>query len=341
MLESLGAPASSAAVVSDHVVDAHIMGLESHGVIRFVQYARDVRSGRIQPAALPNITKSTATLGIVDGQGGFGQVTAIAATDLAVEKARVSGIAAVATRRCNHVGRLGAYAERAARGGAAAFAVAAIPRVGHFVVPWGGRDGRFGTNPIAYAFPTTGDPIVADFATSVIPEGRIRTAKNKGAQLPVGAVLDADGAPTRDPDAFYGPPQGTILPMGGPVGHKGYALAMLVELLGATLLGDRAIDDDRSINGFTIIAVDAGAFSDAGDVRAATDELVEYVTSSRPAPGMPPVIVPGQPEFASQRRAGVDPLLTLDAATWQQVAAVAASLDIAVPDALSPSGLER
>src|SRR4029079_18397647 len=101
--------------------------------------------------------------------------------------------------------------EDAARQGVCAIAVATVPRIGHFVVPWGGIDGRLGTNPIAFGFPTLSDPIVADFATSVIPEGRIRTARNAGAQLPEGAVLDADGRPTRDPAAFYGPPGGTIL----------------------------------------------------------------------------------------------------------------------------------
>jgi uncharacterized oxidoreductase len=210
-------------------------------------------------------------------------------------------------------------------------AVAAIPKLGQFVVPWGGLDGRLGTNPIAFGFPTSGDPIVADFATSVIPEGRIRTAKNKGMQLPEGAVLDSAGQPTRDPDAFYGPPMGTLLPFGGPVGHKGYALALLVELLGATMVGDHAADESRSINGFTIIAIDGGAFGRSSDVLEAADALVKHLKTSRHAPGAPPVMVPGGPEFGALQAAGPDASIALDPATWRQIEEIAASLDLSTP----------
>jgi uncharacterized oxidoreductase len=340
ILVGLGAADDAATVVADHVIDAHIMGLESHGAIRIVQYARDIRSGRIHPAGVPVVAASTSTTAVIDGQSTFGQVTATMATDIAVEKARASSIAVVGTRGCNHVGRLGAYVERAARQGVVAIAVAAIPRLGHFVVPAGGRDGRLGTNPIAYGFPTTGDPIVADFATSVIPEGRIRTALNKGVPLTDDAVLDANGAPTRDPAAFYGPPMGTILPVGGAVSHKGYAISMLVELLGAALLGDHARAEDRSINGFTMIAIALGALTDDADVRAAADDLVAYVRSSRAAPDKPPVVVPGQPEFEAQRRAGADPVLQIDLATWAQIVEVAASLEIPVPAPLAAPAAE-
>jgi uncharacterized oxidoreductase len=333
IFSGLGATDDAAGVVADHVVEAHIMGLESHGAIRIVQYARDIRSGRIRPAAEPVVAMSTPTTAVIDGRSTFGQVTATVATDLAVDKARAMGIAVVGTRGCNHVGRLGAYVERAARQGVVAIAVAAIPSLGHFVVPAGGRDGRFGTNPIAYGFPTTGDPIVADFATSVIPEGRIRTALNKGALVMDGAVLDASGAPTRDPAAFYGPPMGTILPVGGAVAHKGSAISMLVELLGAALLGDHARAEERSINGFTMIAIAEGALTDGAAVRSAADELVEYVRSSRAAPGMSPVMAPGEPEFEAQRRAGADPTIELDPATWAQITEVATSLEIPLPAA--------
>lgn len=314
------------------------MGLESHGVIRIAQYVRDIRNGRIQPAVAPVVLSSTPTIAVVDGRSGFGQLTATTATDVVVEKAKASGIATVTARRCNHVGRLGAYVERGARQGAVIIAVAAIPKLGQFVVPWGGIDGRLGTNPIAFGFPTSGDPIVADFATSVIPEGRIRTAKNKGNQLPEGAVLDAEGRPTRDPDAFYGPPMGTLLPFGGVVGHKGYALAMLVELLGATLAGDLPEDETRSINGFTMIAVDQGAFGRPANVEQAADDLVGYLRSSRPGAGTTSVMVPGEPEFAALRTAGEDPSITLDPETWKQIREIATSLDLELPASVGGGG---
>jgi hydroxycarboxylate dehydrogenase B len=331
LLQRLGASEEAAEAVGRHLLTAHLMGLTSHGIIRFVQYARDIRSARIDPDAVPVVERDEPSTAVVDGGGGFGQLTALKATEVAVAKAQQAGIAIVATRRCNHVGRLGAFVEDAAKEGICAIAVAAVPRLGHFVVPWGGVDGRLGTNPIAFGFPTLDDPIVADFATSVIPEGRIRTARNSGTQLPEGAVLDAEGKPTRDPDAFYGPPMGTILPFGGVAGHKGFGIALLVELLGATLSGVEPATDDRSINGFTIVAINSGAFAETNIVRARATDLASYVRSSRPLDPARPVMVPGQPEFAHVRAAGEDPLVTIDDATWGDLVEAARSVGLEAP----------
>jgi uncharacterized oxidoreductase len=331
ILLCLGAPVATADLVADHLITAHLMGLSSHGVIRFAQYANDIRIGRIDPATQPRILSETSSTAVVDGCSGFGQLTAQTATDLAVRKAQAAGVAVIATRRCNHIGRVGAFVEQAARRGVVTIAVTAVPRSGHFVVPWGGMDGRFGTNPIAFGFPTSDDPIVGDFATSVLPEGRIRTARNRGEELPDGAIVDAMGRPSRDPNAFYGPPMGALLPFGGVVGHKGYGLAMLVELLGATLVGDRSSDPDRSINGFTVVAIDQGAFGPSSDVRAASDELVAYVRSSRSAPGASSVMVPGEPEFSAVHAAGPTPSITLEVETWREIETIALSLDLRAP----------
>jgi LDH2 family malate/lactate/ureidoglycolate dehydrogenase len=331
MLVRLGASDEAAAAVAGHIVKAHLMGLTSHGIIRFVQYARDIHSGRIDPTAGPVVAQDGSASAIVDGGGGFGQMTALKATEVVVEKALEAGIAIVTTRRCNHVGRLGAFVEDAAGQGVCAVAVAAVPRIGHFVVPWGGIDGRLGTNPIAFGFPTLDDPIVADFATSVIPEGRIRTARNSGVQLPEGAVLDADGRPTRDPAAFYGPPMGTIQPFGGIAGHKGFGIALLVELLGATLSAVEPATDDRSSNGFTIVAISIATFAESSMVRSRATDLAAYVRSSRPSDPARPVMVPGEPEAASLRAAGDDPLVTVDGSTWTDLVDVAMSLGLEAP----------
>src|SRR5262249_51697384 len=153
-----------------------------------------------------------------------------------------SGVACVTTRRCNHVSRLGAYVQQAAGRGLVALATCNAPVGGHFVVPWGGTQGRLGTNPFAYAAPTGGDPVVADFATSVAPEGKVRWYRNSGLPLPDGWVQDAEGHPSNDPRAFYGPPRGGLLPLGGPAGHKGFALSLLVEILGSALAGLASTD---------------------------------------------------------------------------------------------------
>ena len=175
------------------------------------------------------------------------------------------------------------------------------------VLPWGGREGRLGTNPIAYAVPTGGRPVVADFSTSVAPEGKIRFYRNEGKTVPDGWILDADGKPTNDPNAFYGPPRGGILPLGAGAGHKGFALGLLVEILGSALAGISSRDPERFGNGVCFIVVDPSAFCPLEEFRRLMDETVAYIKSSRPAPGFDEVLVPGELEFrtletATERR---------------------------------------
>jgi uncharacterized oxidoreductase len=170
------------------------------------------------------------------------------------------------------------------------------------VLPWGGREGRLATNPIAYAAPTGGDPIVADFATSVAPEGKLRYYRNQGKPVPDGWILDAEGQPTNDPNKFYGPPRGGILPLGGAAGHKGFALSLLVEILGSALAGVGLHDPIEYSNGVCFIAIDPAAFCPLAEFRRLMDETVAYIKSSAPAPGFEEVLVPGELEFRTMRQ---------------------------------------
>ena len=208
---------------------------------------------------------------------------------------------------------------------------AAIPKLGHFVLPWGGSQGRLGTNPFAYGAPTTEDPILGDFATSVIPEGRIRTAKNAGELIPEGAATDATGRPTRDPAAFYGPPVGGLLPFGGTVGYKGHALGLLVELLGGTLAGDLPDAEGRPINGLWLLVIDPGRFLPAGQFEGLADAVVDYVRSSVPAPGVDHVRIPGEREFETLASGGGPATISVDDETWSQLRDLGVDLDIVLP----------
>ena len=187
------------------------------------------------------------------------------------------------THRCNHVARLGAYVQQAAECGLVAIATCNSPVGGHFVIPWGGKQGRLATNPIAYGVPTGGDPIVADFATSVAPEGKVRWYRNSGLPLPPGWVQDSDGLPSTDPDAFYGPPRGGLLPLGGPVGYKGFALGLLVEILGSALAGIGSTDASIVGNGVCFVAIDPTRFVPPDRFRSLMDDLSAYIKSSPPA----------------------------------------------------------
>lgn len=319
IFQAYGVPEADGFLVSRELLRTHLMGYESHGVVRFVEYFADIQSQRVVPGSPIQVTQESDATAVVDCGFNLGIVSAYAALEIAIAKVRTSGLAMIVTKRCNHTGRLGAYPEEAARRGFLCVAGAAIPSRGHFVVPWGGTEGRLGTNPIAYAVPTDSDPVLGDFATSVLPEGRVRAARNKGAALPAGAILDADGKETQDPNAFYGPPMGKLLPFGGPVGYKGYALSLLVELLGGTLAGETPTGADRPVNSMWLIVIDPDRFLPQGRYESLASEVGDYMRSTRAAAAAGPVRVPGDAAFARLRAAGNDPTIELDAETWRQL----------------------
>ncbi|MFH1566407.1 MAG: Ldh family oxidoreductase [Gemmatimonadota bacterium] len=302
LFEACGAPASEAAQVVDHLLEASLMGLESHGVTRYVMYADACRSGDIRPGAPVRVERETPTLAVVDCGMNFGQVGAGRVLDLACAKARESGLAFAVSRHCHHVGRLGAYPQRAAEQGLFCLAVANSHKHGHFVVPWGGRQGRLATNPLAFAAPAAPHPVLLDMSTSMIPEGKIRALMHAGEPVPEGAILDAEGRPTTDPRAFYGPPRGAILPFGSHLGFRGFGLGLLVEILGSTIAGEALGDELTYVNGIGVLVLDPEPLCGAARFRHLVEELVAYVTGSPPAPGFAEVMVPGAREFRTRDR---------------------------------------
>ena len=318
IFEACCSPPPNAAIVADHLVDSNLLGVDSHGLIRIPQYADDLRKGEIQPAAPVVVVKETETTAAVDCGWNFGQVGAMRAMEVATAKAREHHTACVVAQRCGHAGRLGAYTEFAARQGFIALGFCNSPRHGHFVVPWGGRDPRLATNPISFAFPAgPGDPIVADFSTASAPEGKIRVYRDRQKPLPEGWIVDADGKPSTDAASFYGPPMGSILPFGRESGYRGFALSLLVEVLGGTL-GGLNITVDQPGNGVGFIVIDAAAFMPGEHFFELIEELRSYVKSSKPAEGFDAVLVPGEPESrtARDRRQNGIPL---DEVIWQAI----------------------
>lgn len=331
VFQTCGAPEPEAAVVAEHLVTANLMGYDTHGVIRVPQYVEDVRRGVIRPGAPIVVEKETATTAVLDCGWNFGQVGGRRAIEVAVEKARDRHTTTVVARRCNHAGRLGAYTLRAAENGFLAIGACNSPRHGHFVIPWGGREGRLATNPLSFAIPSnSGPPILADFSTAVAPEGSIRLYRNMGQPLPDGWILDAQGQPSNSPDDFYGPPRGAILPFGGSRGYRGYALGLLVEILGG-LLGGSSITLEQPGNGLGFIVVDPTAFLSREKFDQMIHELREYVKSSPPAPGFEDVLLPGEPDFRMREQRLRDGI-PIDDSTWQQISEAAASLGVQPPE---------
>src|SRR4051794_23021545 len=141
IFRSVGAPAEDASTVAEHLVTANLLGYDTHGIVRIPQYVQDVMSGMIRPGAAFSIERETITTAVLDCGWNFGQVGGLRAIDLAIDKARRNHTAVVVARRSSHAGRLGAYTQRAAERGFLAIGVCNSPRHGHFVIPWGGREG--------------------------------------------------------------------------------------------------------------------------------------------------------------------------------------------------------
>jgi uncharacterized oxidoreductase len=325
LFEAVGSPAVQAGQAAADLVASSLMGHDSHGVIRIPEYLDLVDRGAIVPGASLTLEMTSETTAIADCGRNFGQVGATFAIEAAVSMAAIHKVACVVTRHCNHVGRLGSYVQAAAERDMIALATCNSPFYGHFVLPWGGVSGRLGTNPLAYAVPSSGDPIVSDISTCVAPEGKVRLYKNTNRPVPEGWIVDAEGRPTTDPNAFYGPPRGSILPLGGPAGHKGFALGLLVDLLGSPLAG-RATDDPNAVgNGVCFLVFDPAAFGPLDAFKAQVDATIAYVKSGAGPEGE--VLMPGELEFRTRRKRLAEGV-PVDDLTWDQIHTHAARLGV-------------
>ena len=323
LLVAYGATRENAAVVADHLVDADRSGLPSHGLIRVPQYVGEIRSGEIDPAAIPTVVEDGPGRAHVDGFRSFGQVACMAAVDYATRRVREHGVVLLTLRDIGHAGRIGAYAEVLGARGLLGLLFCSGPRSGHRVAPFNGREGRLATNPIAFAIPTREQPVVGDFSTAMAPEGRIRHLRNAGQAAPPETLLDADGVESTDPNVLYVDPPGTILPLGGlRVGHRGFALGLLVEAFATLLAGDDSTDPARIGNNLTFIVVEVDqTFAERAS------NLAAYVLSAAPRPDSE-IVLPGSLE---QQRRTRETGVVVQAAVWQSIVELAESRGVPLP----------
>jgi uncharacterized oxidoreductase len=311
-----GAPPDEAAAVTDELVESSLMGLDSHGVIRFPEYVDLVLSGAVKTGTPTRVLRESGATALVDCGLNFGQVTARRMTAMAGAKAKASGIACVLSINSGHVGRLGSYPQKLAEDGLFGMAFVNATQRGQMVWPFGGATGRLATNPIAFGAPSDGDPVLLDMSTSALPEGKIRLLLQQGKQAPPGVIVDNQGNPITDPALFYTEPRGGLLPLGGPFGHKGFGLGVMVEIAGGLLAGVASSVDHPQHNGLCLIAIDPDAFCGRERFRELVSDLVAYMNATPPAPGSSGVIMPGAPEFVTKRRRMVEGIPVADE-TWR------------------------
>jgi len=327
----LGASEREAEVVSNHLVDANLMGHDSHGVFRIMQYTGFLRDGSIVPGAPIEVLNETPSSAVVDGKWGFGQIIARRATELAIEKARNCAVACVTARNCNHVGRVGEYPSLVAAQNMIGIASVNNHGAGLVMSVHGGTGRRLSPNPLSIAVPTgTGRPLVLDATSSVVALGKVHVKRSRGEQLPEGWIADKNGNPSTDPEDCYS--GGAVLPLGGSVGHKGFGMALLLDVLCGALSGAGCSrgGDARIGNGLILIAIDIAKFVDYASFQKEVDALVDHVKSSPLAPGFDEILVPGEPEqrVVEQRlREGI----YIGDAAWQEICAIGESVGVSMP----------
>ena len=255
-LNARGVPSADAVLVADCLVDAELEGQASHGFIRLPFVLDRLRVGLINPSPSMRLTRGRAAVAVLDADNCLGPVAGMRAVEAATEQALAVGAGVVAVRRSNHLGSLGFYLRRFTASRVIGLAFTNTPPA---MPPPGGRTPYLGTNPIAAGFPTSGEPVIVDLATSQVARGRILKAAQVGEQIPEGWALDAVGQPTTDPEAAI---EGSLLPLGG---HKGFALALLVEVLSGVLsaaavgpeVSGTFVESDRESNvGHCLVAID-------------------------------------------------------------------------------------
>lgn len=343
IFEAAGCDPAEAARIGHHLVSANLAGHDSHGVLRVPRYVEWLRDGKVRAGQQLTVVAESATHAVLDGNRGFGQTIGPLAVDLGIAKAQAAGLAVVTLRNAGHLGRIGDWAERAARAGLVSIHFVNVG-MGLLVAPYGGVDRRFGTNPFCVGVPQ-GDapPLLLDFATSRVAEGKVLVASQGGKPVPPDALIGPDGEMSGDPAVLYGRVEGTAVrdPANGEGSlrafgeHKGSGIAFMCEILAGCLAGSPTGGSSPEgrrggiVNGMLSIYLAPAHFA-ATQFAETTREVADYVKASRPAAPGGEVLVPGEPE-ARTRAARLRDGVPLPAEAWAAIRDAGDSLGAAPP----------
>ena len=328
LLEGAGLVDEAAALVARSLIETNLRGVDSHGVLRVPIYLERLRKGLLNQDPEPFVVSEDGAVAVVDADGGPGQVAGYFATDLAVRLAGAHGVGVVTVRGSSHYGAAGLYALHAARHGLLALSTTNAEPI---VVPYGGAAPALGTNPIAFAAPSTNAVFVLDMATSQVAMGKVFLAREQGGAIPETWAVDERGAPTTDPDAAR-----SGVPLGG---YKGYGLALMVEVLSGLLagagfthsIGDMYSDFSRAqdVGHFFLVidperTVGRDAFADG------LERLLDELRANPPAIGFEEVLVAGDPEQREQALRSRDGIPLPDS-LFETLSSLSGELGVDVP----------
>ena len=330
MLTAAGLPADQAQIASHHLVEANLMGHDSHGIIRIPAYTASIRTGDLKPIGNQKTVRETPASLVWDANRSFGIVLAYTAMQEAISRARAHTFGAVAVHRSGHIGRLGAYPPLAAEQDC--IGVVLLNGGARFTAPFGGVARRLPPNPIAISVPVEdGAPLMLDITTSVAAGGKVDVMRARGKELPEGWLVDDAGQSVTDPRRFW-EDNVAMLPLGGAFGYKGYGLAMMIDAIagGLSWAGCSTANPTRGGSGYIALAIMIEAFIDPDEFKHETRKLVDWVKSSPTMPGFDKIYVPGEIEEETLRQRAKDGL-NIEDATWDALILTADELNVSIP----------
>jgi uncharacterized oxidoreductase len=331
-----GSSREEASRIAFYLVGANLAGHDSHGVIRVPGYLRKLEEGQTVRDQSIKIVSDTPVIAVIDGQFGYGQTVAPQAVAIGIEKCKAMGLSAIALRNAAHIGRIGDFAEMAAAEGLVS--VHFVNAAGSVLVaPFGGTERRFSTAPYCVGIPRPGlSPLILDFATSLVAEGKALVASRGGKKLPADALIGPDGKVSGDPHLLYGDHEpagprdhsrgkGALRAFGE---HKGSGLALMCELLGGALTGNGATSEKRRFsNGMMSIFIDPKRVDGADFFPGEVARYLVYVKSSKPVAEGGEVLLPGEPE-ERMRRERMEKGVPLPDDVWASIAAAARQIGV-------------
>lgn len=327
--QAAGVSREDAGIFSDSLVESDLYGMSTHGVSRVNIYVRRILKGLIEPRAEIIIENRRRSVLIVDAGNGLGQVQAMKVLERLIPLARDNGVATATIRNSQHFGALAYYCNRAAREN---MILIATTNSEPAMSPEGGCQAYFGTNPIAASFPTGKGFYVLkiDLSTSSVARGNIIAAHKKGEPIPIGWAYDVEGNPTTDAEKAL---MGTVLTMAG---HKGYALALMVEIFSGILsgaafgaaIGSMYKDMDRKQDvGHFFCLLDIDAFMDVSEFKERIDQMIDEIKACRRRTGVEEILVPGERSFRKAKENRVKGIL-IDGETMREFKTLCQTMNI-------------